>query len=185
MPEVLCHRKNDDYELIVFKYISGLSLAETRFHAAVFTRQLVQLSLLIFKLAKAGISVDSTDNGLAAISSIKKKCYDAVLMDVQMPEMDGIEVTRIVRNELDMQKLPIIALTAHTMSGDRDRCLDAGMNDYIPKPLDRTTLFKTLKKNIESKGGQFDWTGGCIALDDEDMKILWEKADYQTIVEIE
>ena len=106
-------------------------------------------------LTRAGIRVDSTDNGLSAISSIKKKCYDAVLMDVQMPEMDGIEVTRIVRNELDMQKLPIIALTAHTMRGDRDRCLDAGMNDYIPKPLDRTILFETLKKNIESKGGRF------------------------------
>ncbi len=112
-------------------------------------------------LTKAGIRVDSADNGLAAIASIKKKCYDAVLMDVQMPEMDGIEVTRIVRNELDMQELPIIALTAHTMAGDRDRCLDAGMNDYIPKPIDRTSLFETLKRNIESKGGRFNCIPGA------------------------
>ncbi len=107
-------------------------------------------------LAQAGIQVDSADNGLSAISSIKKKCYDAVLMDVQMPEMDGIEATRIVRSELNMQELPIIALTAHTMAGDRDRCLDAGMNDYLPKPIDRASLFNTLKKNIEIKGGHFD-----------------------------
>jgi PAS domain S-box-containing protein len=114
-------------------------------------------------LARAGIQVDSADNGLAAISSIKKNCYDAVLMDVQMPEMDGLEVTRIVRSELNMRELPIIALTAHTMTGDRDRCLDAGMNDYLPKPIDRLALFKTLKKNIESKGGHFDCMPGAFA----------------------
>jgi len=107
-------------------------------------------------LARAGIRVDSADNGLKAISSIKSNSYDAVLMDVQMPEMDGLEVTRIVRNELNMQESPIIALTAHTMTGDRDRCLDAGMNDYLPKPIDRLALFQVLKKNIDSKGGQFD-----------------------------
>jgi len=112
-------------------------------------------------LARAGIRVDSADNGLAAISSIKKNSYDAVLMDVQMPEMDGLEVTRIIRNELNMQELPIIALTAHTMTGDKDRCLDAGMNDYLPKPIDRLALFQTLKKNIESKGGQFDRMSGA------------------------
>lgn len=112
-------------------------------------------------LARAGIRVDSADNGLSAISSIKKNCYDAVLMDVQMPEMDGLEVTRIVRSELNMQDLPIIALTAHNMTGDRDRCLDAGMNDYLPKPIDRLALFQTLKKNIESKGGQFDCMPGA------------------------
>lgn len=112
-------------------------------------------------LARAGIRVDSADNGLSAISSIKKNCYDAILMDVQMPEMDGLEVTRIVRSELDMQELPIIALTAHTMTGDRDRCLDAGMNDYLPKPIDRLALFQTLKRNIESKVSQFDCMPGA------------------------
>ena len=112
-------------------------------------------------LTRAGIRVDSAENGLAAISAIKKNSYDAVLMDVQMPEMDGLEVTRIIRSELNMQELPIIALTAHTMTGDKDRCLDAGMNDYLPKPIDRLALFQTLKKNIESKGGQFERMSGA------------------------
>jgi len=80
-----------------------------------------------------------------------------------MPEMDGLEVTRIVRSELNMQELPIIALTAHTMTGDRDRCLDAGMNDYLPKPIDHLDLFQTLKRNIESKGDQFDCMPGAFA----------------------
>ena len=120
-------------------------------------------------LARAGIRVDSADNGLTAISSIKTNSYDAVLMDVQMPEMDGLEVTRIVRTELNMQELPIIALTAHTMTGDRDRCLDAGMNDYLPKPIDRLALFQVLKKNIESKGGQFDRMPGAFTPADPEI----------------
>jgi len=120
-------------------------------------------------LARAGIQVDSADNGLTAISSIKNNNYDAVLMDVQMPEMDGLEVTRIVRSELNMQELPIIALTAHTMTGDRDRCLDAGMNDYLPKPIDRLALFQVLKKNIESKGGQFDRMPGAFTPADPEI----------------
>jgi len=120
-------------------------------------------------LARAGIRVDSADNGLSAISSIKNNSYDAVLMDVQMPEMDGLEVTRIVRSELNMQELPIIALTAHTMTGDRDRCLDAGMNDYLPKPIDRLALFQVLKKNIESKGGQFDRMPGAFTPADPEI----------------
>jgi CheY-like chemotaxis protein/anti-sigma regulatory factor (Ser/Thr protein kinase) len=113
-------------------------------------------------LAQVGIRVETADNGLSAISSIKKKCYDAVLMDVQMPEMDGIEATRIVRSELNMQELPIIALTAHTMAGDRDRCLDAGMNDYLPKPIDRASLFNTLIRNIALKGDHFDCIPGTL-----------------------
>ncbi len=117
-------------------------------------------------LSRAGIRVDAADNGLSAISAIKKKRYDVVLMDVQMPEMDGIEVTRIVRSELNMQDLPIIALTAHTMVGDRDRCLDAGMNDYLSKPIDRASLLNILKKNIGLKSGQFDhMPGACDSAD--------------------
>ncbi|MCP3951770.1 MAG: response regulator [Desulfobacterales bacterium] len=117
-------------------------------------------------LVRVGIQVDTADNGLSAISFIKNKDYDAVLMDVQMPEMGGIEATRIVRNELNMQELPIIALTAHTMAGDRDRCLDAGMNDYLPKPIDRGALFATLKRNIKILCSHFTCTSSAFGTAD-------------------
>jgi CheY-like chemotaxis protein len=86
--------------------------------------------------------------GIEAIDVLKHKKVDAVLMDVQMPEMDGLEATRIIRNGLKMADLPIIAMTAHTMQGDREECIAAGMNDYLPKPIDSKELFRVLKKNI-------------------------------------
>ncbi len=86
--------------------------------------------------------------GIEAIDVLKHEQVDAVLMDVQMPEMDGFEATRIIRNGLKMADLPIIAMTAHTMQGDREACIAAGMNDYLPKPIDSKELFRVLKKNI-------------------------------------
>ena len=96
----------------------------------------------------AGISVDKAVNGMEAVEAVQKETYDAVLMDVQMPEMDGIQATGIIRNELNMKHLPIIAMTAHAMLGDREKCLSAGMSNYITKPIDRKELFSTLRKSI-------------------------------------
>ncbi len=99
-------------------------------------------------LQMAGISVDAAVNGREAVEAVKKKNYHAVFMDVQMPEMDGIEATRVIRQEIGMRKLPIIAMTAHAMSGDRQKCLEAGMDDYVPKPIDRKELFAAIRRNI-------------------------------------
>jgi len=96
-------------------------------------------------LQLAGITVETAANGVEAIRAVKKKAYDGILMDVQMPEMDGIEATKIIRRE---SQIPIIAMTAHAMSDDRTKCLDAGMNDYVLKPIDRKELFAALRKNI-------------------------------------
>ncbi len=102
-------------------------------------------------LKTAGISTDSAVNGFEAVDAIMNNNYNAVLMDVQMPEMDGIEATKAIR-ELETRnpkpETPIIAMTAHAMSGDRDRCIDAGMNDYISKPVNRKELFIALRRNI-------------------------------------
>jgi CheY-like chemotaxis protein len=99
-------------------------------------------------LASAGITVDKASSGTEAILALRSKPYDAVLMDVQMPEMDGLEASRYIRNQLKMADVPIIAMTAHAMYGDRERCLAAGMNDYVPKPIDRKQLFSALRNNI-------------------------------------
>jgi len=92
--------------------------------------------------------VIKADTGTEAIDVLKHKQVDAVLMDVQMPVMDGLEATRIIRNDLKMSDLPIIAMTAHAKQGDREVCIAAGMNDYLPKPIDSRDLFSALKKNI-------------------------------------
>lgn len=96
-----------------------------------------------------GLTIDLADNGVEALEMLKCKSYDAVLMDIQMPKMDGLETTKTIRNRLNLKTLPVIAMTAHAMYGDREKCLTAGMNDYVSKPLDRGLLISTIKKNID------------------------------------
>jgi CheY-like chemotaxis protein/HPt (histidine-containing phosphotransfer) domain-containing protein len=97
-----------------------------------------------------GITIDLANNGQEAIECIQKETYSAILMDVQMPGMDGLETTRIIRNKLMLTDIPIIAMTAHAMYGDREKCLAAGMNDYIPKPVDRERLIAVLKLHLNT-----------------------------------
>ena len=95
-------------------------------------------------LSKVGFTVDIAENGRECVDAIRQKEYAVVLMDVQMPEMDGLEASKEIR-KLGI-RIPIIAMTAHAMKGDRERCLEAGMNDYVSKPIDRVELFSALKK---------------------------------------
>jgi len=101
-------------------------------------------------LNSAGIIVDTAGSGIEALEALKNHDYDCVLMDVQMPEMDGYEVTRIIRDMDRLKALPIIAMTAHAMVGDREKCLEAGMNDYVSKPINPGTLFSVMSKWIKS-----------------------------------
>ena len=101
-------------------------------------------------MGNAGIKVDIANNGLEAVNMVKKKAYDIVLMDIQMPEMDGYEATRTIRGDPRFAKLPIIAMTAHAMKGDEDKCLKAGMDGYITKPIRQDVLFRVLWKKIEA-----------------------------------
>lgn len=102
-------------------------------------------------LQNAGIKVDIANNGLEAISMIEIHDYDGVLMDCQMPVMDGFSATRQIRGMQRFAKLPIIAMTANAMSGDKELCLDAGMNDHIAKPIDVNQLFITLARWVTQK----------------------------------
>ncbi|MFH1981775.1 MAG: response regulator [Pseudomonadota bacterium] len=99
-------------------------------------------------LTQTGAIVDTVGNGLLAVSAVKEKRYDIVLMDIQMPEMDGLEATRHIRRIRGSKALPIVAMTARTMEGDRDACIAAGMNDYIPKPIDRAELFRAIRTHV-------------------------------------
>ena len=91
-----------------------------------------------------GIAVDVASNGLEAVDMARSGAYDVILMDIQMPELDGIEATRRIRAFLP--DIPIIAMTAHTMKGDAEKCLEAGMQDHIAKPIDPETLFAALQR---------------------------------------
>jgi len=99
-------------------------------------------------LQKAGYSVDAVDNGLDVLVRVKANQYSAILMDVQMPGMDGFEATQQIREweKARGTHIPIIAMTAHAMQGDRERCLEAGMDDYITKPLQPKVLFSALDR---------------------------------------
>jgi CheY-like chemotaxis protein len=92
-------------------------------------------------LSNAGLPIDIAENGQSAVNMVRNRPYDIVLMDMQMPVMDGLEATRRIRRIPKLASMPIIAMTANAMAEDRARCIDAGMNDHIAKPIDRNTCF--------------------------------------------
>ena len=104
-------------------------------------------------LKQAKFEVVIANNGKEALQALDKSEFDAVLMDIQMPEMDGITATKNIRQrqETCFQELPIIAMTAHAMAGDREKSIAAGMNDHVVKPIDPQKLFKTLAKWIQPR----------------------------------
>ena len=106
--------------------------------------------LALMVLGRLGYRADVAGNGIEALDALDRQSYDVVLMDVQMPDMDGLEATRWVREKWDAEKPWIVAMTANAMQGDREMCLDAGMNDYVTKPIRLEELVAALKKGWES-----------------------------------
>ena len=102
-------------------------------------------------LRDAGFIVDLAENGRIALEMVKAFDYDIVLMDMQMPEMDGVEATREIRKEARFKDLPVVAMTASAMQVDRDRCIEAGMIDHVAKPIEPETLWKALLKWIKPR----------------------------------
>ncbi len=105
-----------------------------------------QLARLL--LEKRGYTVIIAKNGIEALAAVEREEIDMVLMDVQMPEMDGLEAIRAIRSNEKISKrhLPIISLTAHVMKGDREKCIEAGADDYIPKPIQPANLFAAMER---------------------------------------
>ena len=112
---------------------------------------LVNQKLAVGLLEKYGHTVIVTENGREAIAAFESDDFDLVLMDVQMPEMDGFEATGVIRARQKRagKYTPIIAMTAHAMKGDRQRCLESGMDDYVAKPIRAKTLFDTIATVLE------------------------------------
>ncbi|MDD2711908.1 MAG: response regulator, partial [Simplicispira sp.] len=102
-------------------------------------------------LRDAGFIVDLAENGQVALDKVQAANYDIVLMDMQMPVMDGMTATRKIRALPQCKALPIVAMTANAMQGDRDDCLSAGMNDHVAKPIEPQGLFQSLLKWIQPR----------------------------------
>jgi CheY-like chemotaxis protein len=100
-------------------------------------------------LESAGLIVSLANNGEEGVRAVKEKVYDVVLMDIQMPVMNGYTATREIRKDKNFTDLPIIAMTAHAMAGDEDKSLEAGMNGHVTKPIDPGQLFSTLQKWVK------------------------------------
>lgn len=108
--------------------------------------------LAILLLKKKGCTVDTAANGAEAIEKLRTEKFDLVLMDIQMPQMDGFEATARIRSgEVPVADIPIIAMTAQAMSGDRERCLATGMNDYVAKPLRAAELYTVVHRTISGR----------------------------------
>jgi CheY-like chemotaxis protein/HPt (histidine-containing phosphotransfer) domain-containing protein len=143
-------------------------------------------------LTQAGLKVTIANNGREAVEMLAENIFDAVLMDIQMPELDGYEATKRIRNgefgmgnkirknsdskseirnlKSKIESLPIIAMTANVMAGDREKCIEAGMNDHVAKPIEPDKLFKTLvqwipRREAEAPRAELEPSGEKIAQD--------------------
>jgi two-component system sensor histidine kinase/response regulator len=108
---------------------------------------LVNRKLAVAMLEKYGHKVVATNNGREALGALESQDFDLILMDVQMPEMDGLEATRTIRAQERQtgKHIPIVAITAHALKGDRERCLEAGMDGYVAKPIHIEQLFHAIE----------------------------------------
>ncbi len=139
------------------KSTPGLSLGQSLGHARILLAEdnITNQQVAVGILKHLEITVDVAANGIEVVKALETFPYDLVLMDVQMPEMDGFEATRTIRDPQSQvlnHRITIVAMTAHAMQGDREKCMEAGMDDYLSKPIERPALVAVLEKWLKPKG---------------------------------
>lgn len=145
---VLADKKWETKQTIITRH----SLREMRrenYHVLLADDNITNQQVVLNILKKLGLNADAVANGQEAVEALEMISYDLVLMDCQMPEMDGYEASSLIRapdSKVKNHEVPIIALTANAMQGDREKCLNAGMNDYLSKPIDKDQLIELLEK---------------------------------------
>ena len=156
-------------------FVTRHTLAETKRHRVrilLAEDNEINQKLAVSMLKKIGYRVDVAANGKEAIEALEKSSYDAVLMDIRMPEMDGLEATRIIRDpqsKVRNHNIPIIAVTASALTGDRELFLKAGMNDYISKPIDSQNFLATIAKHTTDSDAPENETADSIEQDEADI----------------
>jgi CheY-like chemotaxis protein len=110
----------------------------------------INQKVLATLLRKRGYEVDVANDGAQAIQLVAEKSYGLIFMDLQMPVLDGLEAARLIRSIAGGPQPPIIAVTAYTLNGEAQRCLEAGMNGYLPKPVDTQKLFDTVQRCLRT-----------------------------------
>ena len=113
----------------------------------------INLKLVLMMLERLGYRADSAVDGRAVLEAVSRESYDLVLMDVQMPGMDGFEATRLLTDMLGERRPRVVAITAHALAGDRERCLAAGMDDYLSKPISLDELREVVERQTATRGG--------------------------------
>jgi len=104
------------------------------------------------RLEKHGFEVDVAGDGAAALAAVRDRRPDLVLMDLSLPGLDGWEATRLLKDDITLRAIPIIAITAHAMPGEKERALAAGCNDYDAKPVDLPRLLAKIHRQLDSDG---------------------------------
>ncbi|MBW2264751.1 MAG: response regulator [Deltaproteobacteria bacterium] len=155
MERLLGKKKGDDERKRPVSIVTQHSIKEEAKHSArilLAEDNPVNQKLAKMMLTKAGYQVEVANNGQEAVEKYTKapEAFDLIFMDVQMPQLDGIKATRVIR-EKGFDTIPIVAMTANAMQGDREKCLHAGMDDYIPKPVKRELVFEMLDKWVFNK----------------------------------
>ena len=106
--------------------------------------------MLSRRLKRKGFELVYAEDGVAALENAKKHLPSLILMDVSLPKMDGLEATKLIKRDPATENIPVIALTAHAMEGDRERCLAAGCNDYDTKPIELPRLLEKMNALLSS-----------------------------------
>lgn len=125
--------------------LSSLKNLSDRYRILLAEDNIINQRVAMALIKKTGIAMDVVGNGKKAVQAIQENDYQLILMDVQMPEMDGLEATIEIRKQKDAHQLPIVAMTANAMKGDKEKCLDVGMNDYLSKPIKQQELYTILE----------------------------------------
>ncbi|OHB50064.1 MAG: hypothetical protein A2Y10_14020 [Planctomycetes bacterium GWF2_41_51] len=135
-------------------------------------------TLIDLILKKVGLKTKIVDNGLLAVQKIAEEKFDLILMDIQMPVMNGFEATRQIKK--DHPEIPIVALTACAMMGDDEKCYSAGCDGYLTKPIDRKKLIETLKKYLSAENKKQNQNVNNINLDSQENRMIQSETNFQT-----
>ena len=125
-------------------------------HVLLVEDNLMNQKFMTHILKRIGLTFDIASDGQECLDKVKEYKYDLILMDIQMPVIDGLEATRIIRNKFNMKDIPIIALTAHAMKDDREKCINAGCSGYLTKPIEQQKLIAEIMNQIKSTEPKYE-----------------------------